>query len=246
MQKLVEERIIADPKICSGKPCIRGTRVQVSDILLALAEGLDERDILRNFRTIQKDDIKAALAYAYCITDGVQAAIGTSGNRDLHNFTNAFAKQDEIESRANDVFSKALEEQAAVQEEITQQKIDEIREKKSAEAEPKLRAPEKRAYDLEIEIEDYAPQKIFTGKDKNEQGIKLDTDNYIFELREDGVQWLIYSIKDGVEIDKDMKRNIKLHYNGKEAIFEGYLSTDRLHKVFIQKDADGNPAGRVL
>ena len=79
--------------------------------------------------------------------------------------------------------------------------------------------------------------------------------NYIFRLREDKKLWLTYSDKDGTEIDKGMKRNIKLKYPSKdsdaidgfkEGIFEGYLSTDRVNKIFIERDLEGNTMGRAL
>jgi uncharacterized protein (DUF433 family) len=48
----------------SGKPCIRGLRITVSDILEYLASGMTEADILRDFPDLTKDDIRACLAFA--------------------------------------------------------------------------------------------------------------------------------------------------------------------------------------
>ena len=58
------ERITVDPNQCGGRPCIRGMRVRVTDILAMLSEGVSQDDILRDFPYLEADDIKAALAYA--------------------------------------------------------------------------------------------------------------------------------------------------------------------------------------
>jgi uncharacterized protein (DUF433 family) len=58
------ERITVDPNQCGGRPCIRGMRVRVTDILAMLSEGASYEDILRDFPYLEADDIKAALAYA--------------------------------------------------------------------------------------------------------------------------------------------------------------------------------------
>jgi uncharacterized protein (DUF433 family) len=58
------ERIAIDPRVCFGKPCIRGTRIWVSLIVENLAEGVGEDEILRVYPQLKPDDIRAALAYA--------------------------------------------------------------------------------------------------------------------------------------------------------------------------------------
>ena len=58
------ERISTDPEICHGRVCIKGTRVMVSVILDNLAAGETTEDILKGYPTLQREDIKAALAYA--------------------------------------------------------------------------------------------------------------------------------------------------------------------------------------
>ena len=63
MEKLFE-RITIDPAKCGGKPCIRGMRIRVQDILDLLASGLSREDVLRELPDLQSDDIKAALQYA--------------------------------------------------------------------------------------------------------------------------------------------------------------------------------------
>lgn len=58
------ERISMNPSVCYGKPCIKGTRIMVSVILDYLKAGESVEEILREYPTIKKDDIHAALAYA--------------------------------------------------------------------------------------------------------------------------------------------------------------------------------------
>jgi uncharacterized protein (DUF433 family) len=57
-------RITVEPGKCGGRPCIRGLRTRVTDILGMLAEGVSHEEILRDFPYLEPDDIKAALAYA--------------------------------------------------------------------------------------------------------------------------------------------------------------------------------------
>lgn len=59
-----EERIVVDPAVRSGKPCIRGTRITVYDILEYLASGMTEEEILRDFPSLAREDIRAALQFA--------------------------------------------------------------------------------------------------------------------------------------------------------------------------------------
>ena len=57
-------RIVIDPAVCSGKPCIRGTRIDISIILDALAEGLSNDEIIEHYPHLKKEDIQATMAYA--------------------------------------------------------------------------------------------------------------------------------------------------------------------------------------
>ena len=63
------DRISVNPDICHGKPCIADTRIMVSVVLDNLAEGVSEAEILREYPSLQPEDIKAALAYA-ALLDG--------------------------------------------------------------------------------------------------------------------------------------------------------------------------------
>jgi uncharacterized protein (DUF433 family) len=58
------DRIAIDPAIRFGKPCVRGTRISVGDILGYLAGGMSEAQILTDFPQLTTDDIRACLAYA--------------------------------------------------------------------------------------------------------------------------------------------------------------------------------------
>jgi uncharacterized protein (DUF433 family) len=58
------ERITIEPGKRGGKPCIRGLRITVYDILDYLAGGMSEDDILADFPDLQREDIRAALAFA--------------------------------------------------------------------------------------------------------------------------------------------------------------------------------------
>ena len=58
------DRITIEPGKRSGKPCIRGLRITVSDVLEYLASGMTEDEILSEFPDLERDDIRAALAFA--------------------------------------------------------------------------------------------------------------------------------------------------------------------------------------
>ena len=58
------DRITSDPEICGGRPCIRGQRIRVTDILDLLAGGATRAEILNDFPYLEEDDITAALEYA--------------------------------------------------------------------------------------------------------------------------------------------------------------------------------------
>lgn len=57
-------RIVVNPKVMTGKPVIKGTRIPVEQILKLLAQGLSSDDILKDYPHLKKDDIMAALLYA--------------------------------------------------------------------------------------------------------------------------------------------------------------------------------------
>lgn len=56
-------RITVDPKVCFGKPCVRGTRIWVSLVLDRLADGETIDAILREHPQLQREDVLACIAY---------------------------------------------------------------------------------------------------------------------------------------------------------------------------------------
>jgi uncharacterized protein (DUF433 family) len=67
--KIYLNRITLNPEQCGGRPCIRGTRLRVCDILELLAAGASSEEILEDYHPIEKEDILAALQYAAQQTD---------------------------------------------------------------------------------------------------------------------------------------------------------------------------------
>jgi uncharacterized protein (DUF433 family) len=58
------DRIAVDPSVRFGKPCVRGTRLTVGDVLGCLAGGMTEAEVLVNFPQLTREDILACLAFA--------------------------------------------------------------------------------------------------------------------------------------------------------------------------------------
>ena len=59
-----KERIQIDPSVRSGKPCVKGTRITVFDVLEYLAGGMTNDRILADFPSLTADDIRACLSFA--------------------------------------------------------------------------------------------------------------------------------------------------------------------------------------
>jgi uncharacterized protein (DUF433 family) len=57
-------RIMVNPKQCGGRPCIRGMRIRVSDVLDLFAAGLSAEQILEEMPDLETNDLKASLLYA--------------------------------------------------------------------------------------------------------------------------------------------------------------------------------------
>jgi uncharacterized protein (DUF433 family) len=58
------ERITIEPGKCGGRPCIRGLRIRVTDVLDLLSHGASVDEILEDYPQLQPEDIRAALRYA--------------------------------------------------------------------------------------------------------------------------------------------------------------------------------------
>ena len=58
------DRITNNPDQCHGRPCIRGMRIRVVDVLEMLAAGMTAAEILADYPYLEADDIRASVAYA--------------------------------------------------------------------------------------------------------------------------------------------------------------------------------------
>jgi uncharacterized protein (DUF433 family) len=58
------KRITVSPDVCGGRPCIRGFRIRVADILNLLASGASPEEILEDYPYLEREDISAALEFA--------------------------------------------------------------------------------------------------------------------------------------------------------------------------------------
>ena len=67
-------RITIEPGKCGGKPCIRGMRIRVSDILEMLGDGVSMEAVLADFPDLERDDILASLQFAARRSDIVHLA----------------------------------------------------------------------------------------------------------------------------------------------------------------------------
>jgi uncharacterized protein (DUF433 family) len=61
---VIDERITVDSEQCGGRPCVRGMRIRVSDVLDLLANGLTPQQILDELPDLEMDDISACLRFA--------------------------------------------------------------------------------------------------------------------------------------------------------------------------------------
>lgn len=61
---VISDRITINPKQCGGRPCIRGMRIRVSDVLDLFAAGLSNEDILAEMPDLELEDLNAVLRYA--------------------------------------------------------------------------------------------------------------------------------------------------------------------------------------
>ena len=72
----LSERVVVDSEVLVGKPVIKGTRVPVYLIIELLANGLSEKEILKEYPQLKQEDIKAALLYASkCVENEVTVTL---------------------------------------------------------------------------------------------------------------------------------------------------------------------------
>ena len=67
-----QDRISVNPAVRSGKPCIKGTRITVYDVLSMLSSGMSHAEIQEDFPELSTDDILAVLAYAADREDAIE------------------------------------------------------------------------------------------------------------------------------------------------------------------------------
>jgi len=63
-KQLLVARITTNPRECGGRPCVRGMRIRVADILEMLAEGVSSTEMLTDFPDLEAEDIQACLLFA--------------------------------------------------------------------------------------------------------------------------------------------------------------------------------------
>jgi uncharacterized protein (DUF433 family) len=71
MDEQLLHRITIEPGKCGGKPCIRGKRMRVTDVLELLGAGASYEEVLRDYPFLEREDILAAITYAARQTDHV-------------------------------------------------------------------------------------------------------------------------------------------------------------------------------
>ncbi len=64
MNKLLLQRITQTPGVCGGRPCVRGMRIRVADVLDMLVDNVTPSEILADFPDLEPEDIQACLAFA--------------------------------------------------------------------------------------------------------------------------------------------------------------------------------------
>ena len=69
MRPSLLDGISIEPGKCSGRPCIRGMRVRVTDVLSLLSAGASHQEILEDYPQLEENDVLAALGYAAAQTD---------------------------------------------------------------------------------------------------------------------------------------------------------------------------------
>ena len=62
-------RITVNPAQCGGRPCVRGMRIRVKDVLDMLAEGATEQEILQDYPDLEAEVVRACIAYAAAYLD---------------------------------------------------------------------------------------------------------------------------------------------------------------------------------
>ncbi len=64
MEREIAPRITVDPEKCGGRPCIRGMRIRVTDVIDLLAHGLSVSEVLEELPDLEREDVLACLKFA--------------------------------------------------------------------------------------------------------------------------------------------------------------------------------------
>jgi uncharacterized protein (DUF433 family) len=72
------DKIMIDPAVMNGQPCIRGTRLTVKRVLLAMAQYADREELRKDYPQLQDEDIRQALEYAAANLDDEIAEFRTA------------------------------------------------------------------------------------------------------------------------------------------------------------------------
>ena len=70
------ERITFNPERCGGRPCVRGMRIRVKDVLGLLAAGVSGHEILKDYPDLEAHDLKARLPYGAAQADHATLRVG--------------------------------------------------------------------------------------------------------------------------------------------------------------------------
>mgnify|MGYP001618066190 FL=1 len=70
--KDLKDRVVIDPRVLTGKPIIKGTRIPVELILKKLGQKIDMKEILTDFPRLKEEDIRAAILYAESLVEGTE------------------------------------------------------------------------------------------------------------------------------------------------------------------------------
>ncbi len=65
----LDDRVVSDPAVCSGKPCIKGTRIPVHIVLELLAADETVENVLRAYPNITREDVRACIRHAATLAE---------------------------------------------------------------------------------------------------------------------------------------------------------------------------------
>jgi uncharacterized protein (DUF433 family) len=108
--KALLKRVVRTPRIGTGEPCIRDTRIQVTVILDSLAEGLTPAQIVEHYPPLTQKDVRAAVAYAAELLRAVSVSQDKLGSlerlRGLLKFPSGPPTDDEVKDMITDYLAE--------------------------------------------------------------------------------------------------------------------------------------------